>query len=248
MGDVYLILGASQNSRKYCAYHQASGHDTNDCVSLKDFIERKVQDGALVHYVAARTNQQQDRGPVQAAQPVQQVFPAPGPPARQVIDVITGGTSGKLVGKKRRSYLDSVMSVAGTLLKTDRPFPGTVISFTNEDYPSKTIEPHEGSLVVTAQVGSVDMKRMMIDNGSSVDILYAHAYQRMHLDGQKMEIGHEAPLYGFSNDPVKVAGTIELPVIFGTAPQQVEIICKFYVVHVDSAYNAILGRPTLTAL
>jgi len=89
---------------------------------------------------------------------------------------------------------------------------------------------------------------MMIDNRSSVDILYAHAYHRMHLDERKMEVGQEAPLYGFSNDPVRVAGTIELPVIFGTAPQQVEITCKFYVVHVDSAYNAILGRPTLMAL
>lgn len=70
----------------------------------------------------------------------------------------------------------------------------------------------------------------------------------MDLEGRKMEIAQEPPLYGFSNEPVKVAGTIKLPVVFGTAPQRIEIMCRFFMVHVDSSYNAILGRPTLTTL
>lgn len=69
------------------------------------------------------------------------------------------------------------------------------------------MEPHEGVLVITAQVGPVDVRRMMIDNGSLVDILYSHAYQKLDLDGRKMEVGQEAPLYRFSNDPIHVAGT-----------------------------------------
>lgn len=59
----------------------------------------------------------------------------------------------------------------------------------------------------------------MIDNDSSVDILYNYAYQRMDLEGQKMEIDHESPLYGFNNDLVHVAGIIKLPIIFGSASQ-----------------------------
>lgn len=65
----------------------------------------------------------------------------------------------------------------------DRAYLGTVISFTDEDYPSESVEPHKGALVITTQVGSVDMRRMMIGNGSSVDILYSHAYQRLDLEG-----------------------------------------------------------------
>lgn len=63
----------------------------------------------------------------------------------------------------------------------------------------------------------------MIDNGSLMDILYSHAYQRMDLEGHKMEVGQEAPLYGFNNDLVNVVRTIELPVTFGTTPQQVQV-------------------------
>lgn len=63
------------------------------------------------------------------------------------------------------------------------------------------------------------MKRMMIDHGSSIDILYTHAYQRLDLEGRKLEVGQESPLYGFSNDQVHVLGTIEFLVVFGTAPR-----------------------------
>lgn len=126
--------------------------------------------------------------------------------------------------------------------------PGMVISFSDEDYPSESVEPHEGALVITAQVGPIDMKRIMIDNSFSVDILYTHAYQRLDLEGRKMKIGQESPLYRFNNDLLSVVGTIELPVTFGTAPQQVNIDIKFFIVHVNSAYNAILGQTTLAAL
>lgn len=83
------------------------------------------------------------------------------------------------------------------------------------------VEPLKGALVITAQVRPVDMRRIIIDNGSSVNILYGHMYQRMDLEGKKMEVGQEAPLYGFNNDLVNVVGIIELSVTFGTAPQQV---------------------------
>lgn len=89
--------------------------------------------------------------------------------------------------------------------------------------------------MITAQVGPVDVRRIMIDNGSSVDILYAYAYQRLDIEGRKMEVGQESPLYAFNNDPVHVAGTIELPIIFGTTPQQVQVNVKFFMVCVDSA-------------
>lgn len=58
----------------------------------------------------------------------------------------------------------------------------------------------------------------MIDNRSSVDILYNHAYQKLDLEGRKIEVGQESPLYEFSNDPVNVMSTIELFVTFGMAP------------------------------
>lgn len=132
--------------------------------------------------------------------------------------------------------------------RREHPYPDTVISFFDEDYPPESVEPYKGALVITAQVRAIDMRRIMIENGSSVDILYTRAYQRLDLEGRKMEAGQEAPPYGFSNDPMNVVGTIVLLVTFGTTPQHVQIDIKFFVVQVDSTYNVILGRTTLAAL
>lgn len=102
--------------------------------------------------------------------------------------------------------------------RRERPYLDTIISFSEEDYSPESVELHEGALVIFAQVGPLDMRRIMIDNRSSVDILYTHTYQRLNLEGRKMEVRHEAPLYGFNNDPMNMVGTIELPITFGTAP------------------------------
>ncbi|KAI0492486.1 hypothetical protein KFK09_026759 [Dendrobium nobile] len=51
------------------------------------------------------------------------------------------------------------------------------------------------------------------------------------------------PLYGFDNRPVRVEGTITLPVVLGEFPRQVEHPILFIVVKSESAYNAIFGRP-----
>lgn len=116
--------------------------------------------------------------------------------------------------------LNSILTVFEQPARRDRLYPNTIISFTDNDFPPESVEPHEGALVIIAQVRPVDVRRIMIDNGSLVDVLYSHAYQRLDLEGWKMEVGQESLLYGFSNDSVHVAGTIELHVVFGIAPQQ----------------------------
>lgn len=146
--------------------------------------------------------------------------------------------------RQKKAYARAVHQVSAQpkALKT------TAIIFTDEDYSSGMVTPHEDALVIIAQVGTMDLRRILVDNGSSVDVLYGHAYNRLDLRGRKLELCNEPPLCGFGNAHVLIVGTIELPVIFSTSPQQSSIMVKLYVVHVDSNYNAILGRTTLSAL
>lgn len=55
-----------------------------------------------------------------------------------------------MTGEKRRGSLDSILIVSEQLIRRDRPYPDMVISFTDEDYPPESVEPHEGALVITA--------------------------------------------------------------------------------------------------
>ena len=46
-----------------------------------------------------------------------------------------------------------------------------IIGF-SEDDKLGTIQPHDNALVVTVQIAGYDVKRMMIDQGSGVEIIY----------------------------------------------------------------------------
>ena len=56
-----------------------------------------------------------------------------------------------------------------------------------------------------------------------------------------------SPLVGFGGTKVQPVGTVTLPVVVGTYPQQVAKDVNFLVVDCSSSCNAIIGRPTLNS-
>ena len=46
-------------------------------------------------------------------------------------------------------------------------------------------QPHDDVLVITVNITGFTTRRVMVDNGSSADILYLLAYQQMRLDKDK---------------------------------------------------------------
>ena len=91
------------------------------------------------------------------------------------------------------------------------------------------------------------VKRIMVDSGSSTDMLFYGAFFRMNLFFDQLRPVH-TPLVGFTGDSVRVEGEITLPVTAGTPPRQSTIMMTFTVVRLPSAYNVILGRPGLNLL
>lgn len=79
--------------------------------------------------------------------------------------------------------------------------------------------------------------------------MFAHCWERMKLKGYQIESPTGgSPLYGLGHNVIPTLGTVEIPTQFGTYPKVETKIIKFYVVNSPSAYNIILGRPTLALL
>ena len=55
-----------------------------------------------------------------------------------------------------------------------------VLGFSNEDKIG-TIQPHNDALVVTLRIEGYDVKRVLIDQGSAVEIMYPNLYKRLNL-------------------------------------------------------------------
>ncbi|GAV58774.1 hypothetical protein CFOL_v3_02307, partial [Cephalotus follicularis] len=114
-----------------------------------------------------------------------------------------------------------------------------VISFSEADYEGVRL-PHDDPVVVTLLVELFTMKRILLDSGSSADILYKHAFDQLK--------PVKTPLVGFTGETIHPLGSINLSVVAGTAPRQTQVEMTFLVVDTPSPYNVIVGQPGLNLL
>ena len=70
-----------------------------------------------------------------------------------------------------------------------------VIRFSKED-ARRLHHLHDDALIVSLRVGDYNMHRVLVDNGSSVDILYYPAFQQMRIDREQL-VPINAPFVGF---------------------------------------------------
>ena len=112
-----------------------------------------------------------------------------------------------------------------------------VVGFSDEDKVG-IIQSHDDALVVTLRIGGYDVKRVMIDQGNTVDIMYLDLYRGLNLKLENL-MAYSSPLVSFKGKTVIPKGQIILPV--QTSTDVVEV--HFIVVDVFSPYTAIMGRP-----
>lgn len=90
-------------------------------------------------------------------------------------------------------------------------------------------------------------QRILIDNGSSADILYLSVFEQMRIKKEKIQ-ATTAPLVDFMGAKLYPVGIITLPVIAEICPHQVTKAVNFLIVDRPLAYNAIIERPTLNKM
>ena len=84
------------------------------------------------------------------------------------------------------------------------------------------------------------MHRVLVENGSSTNILYYSAFQQMGIDRERLILTN-APLVGFGGTRVFPLGAVTLSIMVGDYPQQITKDVTFLVVDYSFTYNAILG-------
>ncbi|XP_075665327.1 uncharacterized protein LOC142634986 [Castanea sativa] len=116
----------------------------------------------------------------------------------------------------------------------------------SEEVERRLHHPHDDTLVVTIQARDYNMHRVLVDNDSSADILYYDAFQQMGISREQL-VPTNAPLIAFGGTKVFPLGVVTLAVTVGDYPQHITKNVTFLMVDCSSAYNAIIGRPTLNS-
>ena len=162
------------------------------------------------------------------------------------IRVIIGGISAASSSRSKKTYFQVVQNIQLTghpprAPKTDKP----AITFIDEDV-RKLHHPHDDAIVITLTVANYTTRKVLVDNGSSADILYYPTFQQMNINKELLR-PKNVPLIRFRGTKVLLVGTISLPVSVGSYPQQLVKEVNFVFVNYSSSYKAIIGRPILNS-
>ena len=225
-----------RNRNIYCQYHQDHGHTTDDCKSLWDHLDQLVREGKLkqlLHHSSglggqANPGSQRDIPSRPPLGTINVIFVAPGR---------TGSCPSRVMSVARLSSGDTNQKP-----KRARMEWPSVIGFSDE-YKIGTIQPHDDALVITLRIGGYDVKRVMVDQGSTAEIMYSDLYKGLNLKNEDLT-PYSSPLVSFEGKIIIPKGQVKLPM--QTDSEVVEV--DFVFVDAFSPYTAIVARLWLHIL
>ncbi|CAL8112758.1 unnamed protein product [Prunus armeniaca] len=183
---------------KFCRFHQQNSHNTEDCISLRKIVERLIQEGKLDQYIA---------------RPQQ----APAPNAnRQInmISIISGGpTLAETSNRSIKQYVRATHYPQFFGIEDDRcrkvpKVRWEPITFCEEEEEG-IIYPHNDPMIIQAEIADYDVGRVLIDIGSSVNVIFADAFKGLGI-ANSMVNRQITPLLSFSGDLVQPVGSVSL--------------------------------------
>ena len=147
----------------------------------------------------------------------------------------------------RKAHFRSIRSgeVMEVQVVSKLPRLDTAITFSDSDLEGCQ-HPHDDPLVIREVMANKTIHRVLVDNGSSIDIIFASAFDKMGFEREKLE-PISTHLQGFSGEKVLPLGSIQLVITLGDPPCQATTSVIF-LIDAPSAYNVLLGKPSLNAI
>ncbi|XP_057756246.1 uncharacterized protein LOC130975468 [Arachis stenosperma] len=237
---------------KYCAFHQKFGHTTDECIVAKDLLERLVRQGLLDKYVSSGSQKEPTkdmdnlrynsdhrekgiwRGPVET------------PASKGVINYISDGfAGGGITNTARKRCYRTMMTMEGSHQNPPAATSAAHISFNADGFKSQT--PNlDDPVVISVHMGELTVKNVLLNPGSSADVLFYSTFKKMQLSDKALQPSGEK-LAGFSGEKVPIAGYEWLRTILGEPPSSKTLDIQFLVVNCVSSYNIILGHTSFNS-
>ncbi|RDY12366.1 hypothetical protein CR513_02858, partial [Mucuna pruriens] len=233
------------NAQEWCEFHKVYGHSTEDYRNLREEIER----GNKKTPISPRGPRRVERGeePKESRWRLEREEKRKERSRRNtrhrgVITTISRGGGGVRVERNQKRKAGDVLVVRGNVDVTPTP----VITFGERDMRYDPPR-HDEPMVILVVVAEYKVERVLIDQGSSVNILYWSMYMKMGLKPIDME-PCTGKLYGFTGEQVEIRGEIELETTFGEGNHTRTISILYTIVDVEASYNIIMGQPMLNKL
>ncbi|XP_021717068.1 uncharacterized protein LOC110684934 [Chenopodium quinoa] len=197
-----------RNKKLWCEYHKECGHTTRNCRELKRALDKLAEEGKIKRYLKSPPKDKQSK----AAKEVQEAHSSAD--TNLSINVIAGGfASGGLSNRARKSHLRSLEEPIYDI-GTPSSTPKDPLMVFGDDKGKKIQRPHDDPLVIHMKVANAKVKKILVDSGSSADIITWKYIEQMRF-GRGDLTPLEKPLVGFGGHHVYPLGTIKLPIRLG---------------------------------
>ncbi|CAJ2674684.1 unnamed protein product [Trifolium pratense] len=267
-----------QDKTRFCKYHKGYGHYTDDCVQLKDAIEILIRNGQIKQYVkrdraprtdAVETSNSEEAAPESSGhKPVALAISRPedflipdhlddtyiAPTLNkwdtlaQAMVISGGGFDKQTVGSIKRKFEELLDGSSNRSASIDKPKgQSKPISFYMEELPGGAAN-SQIPLLIRVDMANMDVRRVLVDQGSSCDIMYSQLFNTLQLDETYLTPYFGSDLSGFNGATTKPWGYVDLLVTVGSEETAKTIKVKFLVVDCPSLYQCILGRPAIADL
>ena len=169
-------LPSVRDKRKYCRFHKDQGHYTKDCRDFKEQIEELIRKGKLQKYVKRGDLNKYGKKDQHGGSRTDEDHPPLRPQsAMGEIKTITGGpTTGESFRSLKKSHQRQVNSVHSLPPLKQRRINQDMY-FSEEDARGVK-QPHDYPLVIMIMIEGFNTKRVLVDNGSSADIIYLFTF------------------------------------------------------------------------
>lgn len=226
----------THDKTKFCHFRKDIGHETNNCRFLKRSLDGLAAKGTLNSYLRKGNDRsyKKDRSAKKSTSSDET--------GQEVVAVISGGFAAG--GPTLRGNKDYVRNLSQVMLsgKAEKEvFPKVEIF---EDDRGAVRTPHDDPLVIEMKIANLKVRRILIDTGSSSDIISLSCLEKLKFDENSLTPIHH-PIIGFGGSIIHPVGVATLPVRIGEKEKGRNLFVKFLVVKDLIAYNVILGRPTL---
>ncbi|XP_010253020.1 PREDICTED: uncharacterized protein LOC104594434 [Nelumbo nucifera] len=164
-----------RNHDKYCEFHRDHGHDTENCFDLHNHIEDLIKRGYLSRFIKSEKLTQEE-------QCMEDARPPPRAPPASVIHVIPGGIA---VGGESSSGNKKYARLCEIDNRGQKNKHSQTITFTNDDLWGVQ-NPHDDALVITAELAHLEIRRILVDTGSSADVLFEDSFEKLDIDKERL--------------------------------------------------------------
>ncbi|XP_070015135.1 uncharacterized protein [Nicotiana sylvestris] len=212
---------SQRNPNLMCKYHGTHGHRIEDCRRLREEVTRLFNEGHLREFLSDRAkNHFRERD----ARKNEQEEP------QHVIHMIIGGVDVALQPVFKRTKVPIAREKW-----TKSYVPEDVLSFYDVEAEGIS-QPHNEALVISILLNNIQVKRVLVDLGSSTNIIRSRVVEQHGLQDQIIPASWV--LNGFNMESEMTKGEIILPVNISRTIQDT----KFHVIEGHMRYNALLGR------